>query len=300
MAASDSLNSKNLQKKIQLFKNSLKFKESAAGIVVQRVMGVHLHRILKPLIDARETNPRASPTTILETLPDKHDTLVKAIYEFNKTFKGCVGKGLDMLESALSIAKKYKEDGAEGKGCILIAWKTTFDATTKKTETPMVVGAICLHKFVVSPFFSTTSQAMGASDNLILHGERSYSKTIEKRNYFDRNTMYIDTMCSKSGGVGKLLVLNAIRWALMRNCTGLIALSYSQQKNAIPESMKIFEALKFQKIIPMAKFAAEDINGSWFFVELNRHASLDAILKESFDFCIGRGSRDTLVWRCPK
>ena len=100
--------------------------------------------------------------------------------------------------------------------------------------------------------------------------------------------MYIDTVCSKSGGVGKLLVLHAMRWALMRNCTGLIALSYTPRSNGVPESRKIFESLRFEKIIPQARFRVPKMYGTWFYIQLNS-PTFDGILKESFDVCTRRG-----------
>lgn len=307
------------KKKIQLFKTSLKFQESAAGVVVQRVLGSYLYRILKPLIDAKEKarrdDPRypdpsddgydpandVDPAAVLRKLPEKNDTLVKAIYGFRTTFKDCFHKGVDILDSAQAVAEEYKEHGSQGSACLLIAWKTSFDATTKRTQAPTVVGAMCCHSFVSTSNFSTDEASLSTSNWNILNGDRSHG-SIETRNYFRRNTMYIDTVCSKSGGIGKLLVLHAMRWALMRKCTGLIALSYTPRSNGVPESKKIFESLQFEKIIPQATFNIANMHGTWFYIQLNS-PTFDGILKESFDVCTRRGfsesTKNTLIWRCP-
>ena len=304
-------------KKIQLFKASLKFQESAAGVVVQRVLGSYLYRILKPLIDAKEKARRddpnypndngydpadeVDPAAVLRKLPEKNDTLVKSIYGLQTIFEDCFHKGVDIFDSAQAVAEEYKKHGAQGSGCLLIAWKTSFDDTTKRIRAPTIVGAMCCHRFVATSNFSTDRASLAASDWALLHGERSHG-SIERRNYFHRNTMYIDTVCSKSGGVGKLLVLHAMRWALMRKCTGLIALSYTPRSNGVPESKKIFESLQFEKIIPKANFAIDHMHGTWFYIHLNS-PTFEGILKESFDVCTRRGftenTKDRLVWRCP-
>lgn len=306
------------KKKIQLFKTSLKFQESAAGVVVQRVLGSYLYRILKPLIDAKEKARRddrrypdpndpdydpaddVDPAAVLRKLPEKNDTLVKSIYGFRTIFKDCFKKGVDIFESAQVIAEEYKEYGSKGSGCLMIAWKTSFDTTSKRIQAPTVVGAMCCHKFVSTSNFLTDRPSLASSDWALLRGERSHG-SIERRNYFSR-TMYIDTVCSKSGGVGKLLVLHAMRWAMMRNCTGLIALSYTPRRNGVPESKKIFESLQFEKIIPEANFTIDNVYGTWFYIQLNS-PTFDGILKESFDVCTRRGftehTKNTLVWRCP-
>ena len=119
------------KKKIQLFKTSLKFQESAAGVVVQRVLGSYLYRILKPIIDAkakaRRDDPHypdpndddydpaddVDPAAVLRNLPEKNDTLVKAIYGFRTIFKDCFQKGVDIFDSAQAVAEEYKEHGSQ-------------------------------------------------------------------------------------------------------------------------------------------------------------------------------------------
>ena len=80
------LATQSADRKIQIFKQSLKFQESAAGVVVQRIPGSHLYRILKPLIAARKEASDAgrNPDHIdpQKFVPDRTDTLINAIYGF--------------------------------------------------------------------------------------------------------------------------------------------------------------------------------------------------------------------------
>jgi hypothetical protein len=304
-----SLDGQTHERKVQIFKSALKFQESAAGIVVQRIPGSYLRRILKPLIDARKqairngTNPnRVNPRDLV---PDTDDPLVHEIYDIDRTFSYCKGKGVDVLASAEGIAMEWEEDGAPGHGCMILAWKTTFDRDRKRTNPPELVGAITLHKFKSTHNFSTEKSQVGEHDFAVLSGQRHVGNN-ERRNYFSRNTMYIDALCAKGkGGVGKLLILHAIRWALTRKCTGLIALSYSNRKpkNASdrPESYALFTDFGFERPIPKANFTVS-MYGTWFFKPLNT-LGFEQVLHDAITICTRTGftdaTKDRLIWRCP-
>ena len=296
------------ERKIQIFKSALRFQESAAGIVVQRIPGSYLYRILRPLILARvdaEENGR-DPDRIdpRRFIPDGNDPLVNAIYNIDDIFSYCKSKSVDMLASAEGVAMEWKEDGAPGHGCMLLAWKTTFDNATKKLSAPQLVGAMTLHKFKPTVNFSTDRASLSDRDYDVLHGKTA-SGSNDIRNYFSRNTMYIDAMCAKGkSGVGKVLVLHALRWALMRKCTGLIALSFSKRalkSGEHPESYPIFTTFKFEKTIPRANFKVQ-MYGTWFFQSLDT-IGFGNIMKEAVDICTRTGftekTEETLIWRCP-
>ena len=77
-----------LQKQISIFKQSLKFQEAAAGVVIQRVPSAYLYRILRPLIDARAAAPNereANRIRAMDHCPDRRDPLVHAIYNMDET-----------------------------------------------------------------------------------------------------------------------------------------------------------------------------------------------------------------------
>lgn len=292
----------------QLFKQSLRFQESAANVVIQRISGSYLHRILAPLIRARldaeanGSNPeRINPS---QFKPVRGDALVDAIYDLDSIFSECKRKGVDMLASAEGVAMEWKKEGAAGHGCLLLAWKTTFDSSNKRLRAPQLVGAVALHKFKPTVNFSTDARSLSDRDSSILHGTDSVGNN-ERRNYFGRNTMYIDSLCAKDqGGVGKILVLHSIRWAIMRKCTGIIALSYSKHRlksGTHPESHPLFSSFGFEKTIPTANFAVQ-MYGTWFFQPLDT-LNFDKILKGSIDICARTGfteaTKNNLIWRCP-
>lgn len=309
--ASRLVHEQSLDRKKQLFKNALRFQESAAGVVVQRVTGSYLYRILTPLRRAREAQARASGTVLtnpMAYLPDASDPLVHAIYNMDNTFADCRSKAVDMMASVEAVADEWKVHGASGHGCLLLAWKTTFDSSTKKIQAPVLVGAMTLHRFVRTGNFSTDHStgaregSLGDRDHDVLRGEQAAGDG-SRRNYFNRNTMYIDCLCAKGrGGVGKLMILHAIRWAIMRKCTGVIALSYVRKAKQVPESHAAFVALRFDKIIPTVQYKIQGMHGSWFYLALD-NVGFEAILKEGVDICARTGltdrTKDSLIWRCP-
>lgn len=314
------LDKQTLERTQQIFKNGIGFQEAAAGVKIQRVPGSYLYRILRPLLEARdyarstgrnerEGEAAASRVNPNNHIPDDEDPVVHAIYNLDTIFARCSSMDVDMLASAEAIAKEWKERGTASQSCLLLAWKTVFNSAEKKVQKPKLVGAMTLHKFVVSVNFSTDYLGGGRGslserDHAILHGRpdaRSGAHPI--RNYFNRQTMYIDAMCAiDKSGVGRLLVLNAIRWAIMRKCTGVIALSYSPTQKTKPESFPLFESMHFDKIIPEAKFNTK-LYGTWFFKPLDKLGLADLLLKEGLDICtrpgLTRKTEDVLMWRCP-
>ena len=314
------LDSQTLERKKQIFRNTLRFQESAAGVVVQRVTGSYLYRILRPVLDARKAAYDAAPTAAAgdraaaavdpsRHVPDPTDPLVRAIYGMDATFAGCASKDVDMLSSAEGIAMEWKEHGAPGHACLMLAWRTVFDGPSKRLRPPELVGAMTLHRLVPSTNFSTDHDArpregsMGDRDNDVLNG-RAQHGNVPRRNYFARQTMYIDGVCAKGGGgVGKILLLHAVRWAIMRKCTGIAALSYSSKANSTPESYRLFETLEFEKIIPKASYKIARMHGTWFYKSLDS-IGFSGILADSIAICTRGGltekTKDTLIWRCPQ
>lgn len=307
-----SLSSQDRQKQVSIFKNSLKFQESAAGVVLQRITGSYLRRILKPLTQAREAAMRdaarrgLSEANILkagdavdpkDVEVDRSDPLVAAIYSFDTIFSECRTKQVDMLAGAESIVAEFDEYGAPGHGCLLLAWKIEYDTETRSHTAPKLVGAMTLHKFVKTSNFSTDDASISAEDMRILSGTHREGAP----NYFRKNLMYIDGMCAKGKGVGRVLLLHAYRYALMRKCTGVIALSFSRTVNAVPESHKIFTAFGFTPIIPKAKFNVR-MYGTWFYIDLDA-VTFRMVVEDGIKICTRRGfteaTKNKLVWRCP-
>lgn len=285
-------------RQISIFKQALRFQESAAGVVVQRIPASYLKRILKPLIDARKDaqvikNPK-------DFNPDPSDPVVSAIYDFDNHFKECQQKKVDMLSSVEAIADEYMVDGASGYGCLLLAWKTEFDTCTKKNCDPQLVGAMTLYKFKRAENFSTHAGGISDNDAAILGGAVDGTS-----NLFRRNIMYIDALCAKGGkGVGSVMILHAYRYALMKKCTGMVSLSFSPKANAQPESYKIFQAFEFEPLIRRATFQPQvkNMHGTWFLMNLD-DISFKGVLESGIQICTRRGfteaTKSNLIWRCP-
>lgn len=292
-----SLSQQTRERQISIFKQSLRFQESAAGLVVQRIPASYLKRILKPLVDARKAGAVKSPKSLN---PDPTDPVTSAIYDFDNHFKECRQKAVDMLSSVEAIADEYETDGASGHGCLLLAWKTDYDACTKKLCGPKLVGAMTLYKFKRSENFSTHGEGISEIDARVLGGEEE-----GRQNLFRRNIMYIDALCAKGGkGVGRVMVLHAYRYALMKKCTGIVSLSFSSKANTPPESYKIFTDFGFEPLIPNATFhpSIKNMYGTWFLMNLDT-VTFNAVLESAIHICTRKGftenTKSNLIWRCP-
>ena len=292
-----SLETQLLQKQISIFKQSLKFQEAAAGVVIQRVPSAYLYRILRPLIDARAAAPNereANRIRAMDHCPDRRDPLVHAIYNMDETFRGCATKGVDMLSSAEGIASEHTFDGTSGNGCLFLAWKTTYDTGEKRLRDPELVGAMTVYKFKRTSNFSTDAASTGRDDAKLAP-------------YFQSGKyLYIDSMCAVGGGgVGRILVLHAYRYAMTKKSKGLVALSYSRNKltgSAKPESYKIFDDFGFKHLIENANYTIQ-MYGTWFAIDLDA-ISFAGVTRAAIDICTRRGftekTKNTLVWRCPQ
>ena len=288
------IHSQSPQKKLKIFKDALQFQESAAGVAIQKVPSSYLVRILKPLLDARAAAPtqrEANRVRAMDHCPDANDPLVHAIYSLNATFSSVVSKGVDILSSAEAIASEHAVDGAKGNGCLFLAWKTEYNRTTRSLNDPVLVGAMTVYRFKRSENFSTHSEATGSDDALL-------------DPFFRARFLYIDALASKGAGVGKLLVLHAYRYAIMKRETGVIALSYSQKRlagDAKPESYKIFHGLGFTRLIERVHYRIG--YGTWYATSLDE-VTLSGVLESGIRLCTRPGftskTEDQLVWRCPR
>ena len=112
-----SLNAQPNATKMQLFRRSLQFMDAAAGILVQRVPGSQLKRLLRE--DA-----------------DDDDPVVHALRRLDQTFGSCKDKAVDMLSSVEMIAEEYAEDGAKSGAAVLLAWALDYDTQSRGHRPP--------------------------------------------------------------------------------------------------------------------------------------------------------------------
>jgi hypothetical protein len=284
-------------KRQKIFKDALQFQESAAGVAIQKVPSAYLARILKPVLDARDTAPNVAAANRIKAMdycPDKRDPLIHAIYSMERTFASALTKGVNPLSSAEGIASEHTFDGAKGNGCLFLAWKTSYNPNTRKLDDPKLVGAMTVYKFKRTVNFSTDAGSVSEKDDATLD-------TFHRSNF-----IYIDTLVSSSAGVGKLLALHAYRYAIMKKAKGVIALSYSRKRLSgtnKPESYKIFHELGFTHLIENANYKIQ-MYGTWFATLLDDVAPLSGVLDSGIELCTRTGftkkTEDQLVWRCPR
>ena len=290
------LSDQSKDKQLRFFKDALQFQESATGVAIQKVPSSYLLRILRPILDARAAAPNereAIRITAMDHCPDKRDPLIHAIYSMDQTFRESVSKGVDPLASVEGIAAEHTADGAKSNGCLFLAWKTEYNPNTKRIDDPRLVGAMTMYRFKRSENFSTHAEATGNDDAAL-------------DPFFRSNFLYIDTMVSLGAGVGKLLVMHAYRYAIMKKVKGLVALSYSRKRltgGAKPESYKIFHELGFQHLIENASYTIQ-MYGTWFATALDDLSVVNGVLQSGVKLCTRKGftekTADQLVWRCPR
>ena len=276
------------KKKRTIFKQSLWEYENMSGVKIQRIPASYLKRILRTIEEDDDDDEYGSQRD--------EDAVVDAIADLDRIFRRCKDVHVDMLSSAEAVVEEFREDGSKGCGCLLLAWKSGFDSQARRKGEPQLVGAAVLNHFKECDSFATTSDYLSDHDHAIL------------RPYFRLKTMYIDTLCSKgAGGVGKVLMLHAMQYALSKKCDSLIALSYMHRspRNAAdrPESYKLFnDIFRFERLISRATFKRQGYYGTWFFMALDELPFPD-LLRSAISVCTRRGFTEktagVMIARCP-
>jgi len=219
------------------------------------------------------------PATQLRKLGD-NDPVADVLDNLDSIFKSCKDKSVDM---ASSIEAMLEEDEKQRiRGLVILAWRMDYDSTRRASK-PKLVGALVMSDFVSTSNYSTDAESLGGD-----------YETLQP--YFHK-AQYIDAVCSTHKGAGRLLIMAAYDVALQRK-QGLIALSYSRRRNAVPESKKIFESLSFEPVIPTANFAIQ-MYGTWFY-RSNSDLSLEGMSEDAVNVCtrVGLTRPDSLIWRC--
>ena len=255
--------------KVQLFRQALRFQEIASGVFVQRVPVRYLKKLYQ------------DPS-------EEDDPVVTALRGLDEVFKGCRDKDVDMASSVEAILDEHERDRNTG-GAILMAWSMRFDHSSKTMETPTLVGLATLSTFEFTGNYSTDAKSMSKED------------TTRLKPFTGGKWMYIDALCSTQPGVGRLLVLHAYNYAIAQKKQGLIALSYSARRSAVPESKRIFSQLGFETVIPQANFTVQ-MYGTWF-AKSTSGIDLSGMAEDGVRVCTRTGmterTSNTLMWRCP-
>ena len=251
----------DVKRKQSIFRQSLRAYESSLGVWVQKVASSYLVRLM--------------------VTKDMRDPLYVAIRDLNRNFPGCLEKDVDMGGCVESLILEHADD-KKGDGCALIAWAQDYPGA------PRAVGILTLHNFIPSENFKTTNDYIGDRDYAILSP------------YFGRRYVYIDCMCSTRKGVGRLLLNSALKYAISKKKTGVIALAFKQQAKGTPESAAAFEACKFTRLIPSSNYKVR-MYGTWY-VKNVADISLDGIDERAVRVCTRTGftpkTENKLIWRC--
>lgn len=257
-----SFDTQDVKRKQSLFKQALRLYESSLGVWVQKVPSSYLARLL--------------------VTKDTSDPVYVAIRDLNRNFPACVEKDVDMGGCVESLLLEYAND-KKGDGCALIAWAQEYP------NAPKAVGILTLHNFIRSDNFKTTNEYVG---------NRDYETLTP---YFGSRYVYIDCMCSTQRGVGRLLLNSALKYAIAKKKTGVIALAFAQRAKKTPESAAAFDKCTFTKLIPTANYKVQ-MYGTWY-VKKVADISLDGIDTNAFRVCTRSGltpkTEDNLIWRCP-
>ena len=190
--------------------------------------------------------------------------------------KECKDNLIDVSESIKNIRLEHaahkKDDGV-----VFIAWKLDH-----KTNSVEAVGIATLSTLRVTPSFSTDK--MGYRDEKALSKYMGYT--------------YLDCLCSKQRGVGKLLTLHAFVHSLRQHKKGLVALSYTRHADREPQSFQMFKRLGFKTIVKNASFdGVENMHGTWMVrneTDLRPLGISDTVLST----CTRKKRSGSFTWRC--
>ena len=298
-----SLDFEEHKKKMSFFRQILRFQESVNGVFVQRIMANDLKRLLEN--------------------PQDDDPVADALGDLDETFRYCTNElggdqaVLASVESIVAETADDKSNGENGEGCVLLVWKIKHLGGNNFSEAELV-GIATLFRMKSAYNFSTLpssfkveqGQANTQWNTLLPYFKGQYRDTINAGRTFPAGLgikakyMYIDVMCSKQRGVGKLLVLHAYRYAIMKKTKGLLALSFSKRAlkgQRQPASYKIFEDLGFTTIIPNVDYTT-GMYGHWV-AKSTLPITFKGIIDELGNVCTRSGyterTQNDLIWRCP-
>ena len=291
----DSWQAQEHTKKMSLFRQALRMHESLNGVFVQRIMANDVKRLL--------------------TNPSDDDPVADALANLDTLFSHCTnelgppggGAVTSSVESIVAEAAADKALGINGEGCILLAWKLS--RVPQQTE---LVGIATLHRMKSTDSFSTLPSSFRSAahyQTLVPYFQGHNAQTVNDGLVFPAGLgikakyMYLDVLCSKQRGIGRLLALHAYRYALLKKTKGLVALSFSKRPltgGRQPASYKLFQDLGFSTIVRNTNYDVAGMYGHW--VAKSAHAiTFAGLLDQVARICSREGytDPDTRVWRCP-
>ena len=171
-------------KRLQLFKKSLRLLEVATGAIVQVVKAPDLARIKKGVAGD----------------PSEMDAVAAAVRTLDRRLRGC-DDGFKLKPSVDALLPRHAEDKRSG-ACLLLAWRLPASGR----DDAELVGAATLAN-------------LAAFEQL--HTEPAqYTTPARVRNelapLIDKGALWLDAICAKNSGVRRLLLLHAYQRSLSR------------------------------------------------------------------------------------
>lgn len=288
------------RKKMSFFRQILRFQEAVNGVFVQRIMANDLRRLLDD--------------------PDSDDPVAQALSQLDTIFRHCTtelgpadgGAVSSSVETVVEETRDDKANGENGEGCVLLVWKMEH-TDGKHFAEPELVGIATLFRMKATAGFSTDSGSFNSPHQYSVltpyfRGQNTHTVN-EGRSFPDGlgikgKYMYLDVVCSKQKGIGRLLILHAYRYAIMKKTKGLLALSFSKRAlNAqrSPASYKIFQELGFETIIRNTNYRTA-MYGHWV-AKSTHNITFKGVIESLGDVCTRSGytsaTSNKLMWRCP-
>lgn len=264
----------SLTRKKTLLKNAIHLLAASTGVFIIRIAASDVIRL------------RSEST-------DDDDPLKIALLNANEIFSKCVDQDIDIQSSIDAMLEEYNKN-KKTNGCVLLAWRLTKCNTGSETRivmlrTPEVVGIAVCSDFLDTDNFSTSKTKTNDYRTLSAYFNAYY---------------YMDTLCSKSFYVGRILTLHAYEFAHRRDKKGLVTLSYMTEgrrnRKQEPLSKKMFEELGFDAFIENANFKTRDY-GTWFVKQTYDMTRLDKV-STLMGLCTRGGltktTEDKLIGRC--
>lgn len=287
--------------RLTLFRNLAKTEQQLRGIKIQRL-----------------TIPQLEKLWMNES--DDDDEVVDGLRNINTIFEACtiaLGGDEAVKSSVETIIKEHKNDKKNGKpvgdGCIMLAWKANHLA--RGVYEHKLVGIMTMYRFKETEGFSTNTTSLKEThyNSLFPYFKGQVNGTVNMdvpQDYFknppDSKYLYIDVLCSKTPGVGNMLLMQAIDFAILRKSRGIVALSFSKQplRENVPASFALFQRFGFEKLMDEnAEFYKQNgtrirnMHGIWMALSLGK-VSFNSFLPETLDICTHKGRNGVIVSRC--
>ena len=276
VAAVPRVDGQSREKRVQLFKKSLRLLEVATGAIVQVVKAADLVRIKKAGAGGEAGGEAGAEAGAAGDL----DAVAAAVRTLDRRLRGC-DDGFKLKASVDALLQWHATAKPSG-ACLLLAWRLPASGR----DDAQLVGAATLANLGVFERLHTEP----AQYTMPARVKEALAPLI------DRNALWLDAICAKNSGVRRLLLLHAYQRSLNRG--GLATMAPAAVQAATGE-------LGFQTLLGRAKLrvASEHKPDEVALVHKPPDAKgVYALAATGLGVCARRGltatTKERLVWRC--